>query len=188
MPCKIAILIPTLYKREDSFNFIFSKISMQIQAAGLGKLIEITYARDNGHASTGHKRNHLLQSCSADYAAFVDDDDDVSDTYIHHLWMAACSGFDCASLGGIMTTDGRFPRQFVHSIQHDRYWGDDKCYYRPPNHLNLIKTEIGKQFTFPDKYISEDTEWAMQICHAKALKTEYPIPENIYFYKYKTQK
>lgn len=178
------ILIPTLEERRETFDRLNTRIKMLI-----GDLpVDIRFSRDNRESTTGAKRNALLQNCEAEYFCFLDDDDDITDEYINWLVKAAKSGMDCASLGGIITFDGVGPRPFYHSIQYDRYFEDPKGYYRPPNHLNLMKTSIGKQFIFPDVTISEDTDWAMQVCNAKALKTEYAIPDIIYYYKYKTKK
>jgi hypothetical protein len=179
----IEILIPTLEARAAQFEYIHAKLLSQI-----GDLpINVRWLRDNGQNSTGFKRNALLQSSDADYTCFLDDDDDISDKYIKYLWDAANSGVDCASLTGIITFDGKGAKQFVHSIQYDRYFEDQHVYYRPPNHLNLIKRSIAQEFEFPDVTLSEDTPWAMQICNAKVLKTEFAIPEVIYYYKYVTK-
>lgn len=180
----IDILIPTLEIRVDKFDYIYAKLMNQI-----GDLpIYIHWLRDGGQMSTGQKRNQLLQSSDQKYACFVDDDDDISDTYIKHIWDAAQSDCDCSSMCGIITFDGLGPKQFVHSIIYNVYFEDDRAYYRPPNHLNLMKTDISQNFLFPDVNLSEDTAWAMQIARANVLKTEYGIPENIYFYKYVSKK
>lgn len=180
----IDILIPTLRSRAEQFDFILNKLKKQIGDLPVNVLWEL----DSGENTTGHKRNNLLNRANSKYACFLDDDDDISETYIKHLWAAANSGMDCASLGGLITFDGIGARPFVHSIQYDHYFETGLMYCRPPNHLNLIKTEISKQFTFPDVSLSEDTDWAMQIARENVLKTEYAIPEIIYFYKYITKK
>jgi hypothetical protein len=61
-------------------------------------------------------------------------------------------------------------------------------YYRPPNHLNVIKASIAKQFKFPEKNFGEDMEWSMQIQQSGLLKTEAHIDETLYYYIYKTNK
>lgn len=179
----IDILIPTLESRADKFNYIKGKLQAQI-----GDLpIRILSLCDSGEVSTGIKRNALLQGAEADYVCFVDDDDDVSDNYIEKITEAARSGLDCASLLGLITFDGRAPKYFIHSIIYENY-SEGTEYYRPPNHLNLIRRDIARKFEFPDKYISEDTDWALQISKAKALRTEFKIPDLLYFYKYVTKR
>lgn len=179
----IEILIPTLQERASKFAFIHSKLTAQ----AIGLPIKISWLMDNRERSIGAKRNELLQNARAKYACFVDDDDDVTDNYIQWLYKAALSDKDCASLAGHITFDGLGLRTFIHSIQYNHYF-EDVHYYRPPNHLNLIKTEISKQFLFADKSMGEDTDWAMDIANEKALKTEFAIPEVIYKYKYITKK
>jgi glycosyltransferase involved in cell wall biosynthesis len=177
---KIDILIPTLEARKESFEALTTKLRYFI---GLHP-INIVSELDNGEMSTGEKRNLLLQNSTAEYACFLDDDDDISDTYIQWLVKAANSGLDCASLGGIITFNGKGARPFIHSIQYDRYFEQGLLYCRPPNHLNLIRTDISKNFNFPHINLSEDTEWSMKLQQAGVLRTEFSIPEIMYYYKY----
>lgn len=179
----IDILIPTIEARADKFNALVERLGKLIG----DKPIKVITMSDNGEMTTGAKRNALLGFAQSEYVCFIDDDDNVSDNYIELMYKAAQSGCDCASLVGLITFDGKNPRYFIHSLKYDHYH-EGKEYYRPPNHLNLIKREIAVKFKFPDKYISEDTDWAMQLVRAGALKTEYPISETIYFYKYITKK
>lgn len=179
----IDILIPTVEDRVEKFNYIKTKLERLAE----GKPIRVVSLCDNRQMTTGAKRNALLAMAEAEYICFIDDDDDVTDNYIEWQYKAALSGLDCASLTGLITFDGLAPKYFIHSIMYDGY-SEGNEYYRPPNHLNLIKREIAVQFKFPDLYISEDTDWAMQICRAKALKTQYNVPESIYFYKYISNK
>lgn len=176
---KINILIPTLVERKASFDMLTKKLRYLIG----DEPVAILDARDNRENTIGAKRNQLLRASYAPYICFVDDDDDVADNYIEKLLEAADSGLDCASLNGIITFDGRAPQRFEHSIRYDHYT-DVGHYKRPPNHLNLIRREIAIKFEFPEKNHGEDTDWAMMICEARVLKTEFYIPETLYYYKY----
>lgn len=183
---KIDILIPTLNSRKDQFSYIYNKITKQIINNNLCESINIRYYLDNKQASVGFKRNSLINRSYAEYVCFVDDDDDVSDDYINLIYEAANSELDCASLTGIMTTNKLNPKKFVHSIEYDQYFEKDNIYYRPPNHLNLIKREIASKFKFPEKNFGEDTGWAMQICKSGIIKTEYKINKPLYHYNFNT--
>jgi hypothetical protein len=59
-----------------------------------------------------------------------------------------------------------------------------KEYYRPPNHLNCIKSLLAKQVPFIHKNYSEDTDWALELASKNLLKSEKTISEIIYFYQY----
>lgn len=138
----------------------------------------------------GHKRNRLLQNSTGLYVAFIDSDDRVAQDYVELLLEGIDKGPDCCSLNGIITEDGKNPLRFQHSIRHNAYLtapdAEEIRYLRYPNHLNCIRADIAKQFRFPEEgglsMHGEDTDWATQIHKSRLLKTEYDIPEVIYYY------
>lgn len=178
------ILIPTIVGREPAFDYITNKLQKQIDAEELGELVSIISLKDNREMSIGEKRNSLLESSDAMYVCFIDDDDDVSDTYVSDIFLASTTNPDCIGIIGIITFDGINPRPFHHSIKYDSYFEKNSTYYRPPNHLNPIKSSIAKKFKFPTINHGEDTDWAMQICRSKLIETEQFINKPLYFYKY----
>lgn len=149
---------------------------------------------DDLNLSIGAKRNRLLDSAEGEYIAFIDDDDTVSDNYVQLLMEGIEKGVDCCSLRGIITEDGQNPLIFEHSLKYKAYRTVtdssvyDVRYERYPNHLNCIKASIAKQFRFPEKNHSEDTEWATMIHKSGLLKTEHVIPTVIYNYEYVSRK
>jgi glycosyltransferase involved in cell wall biosynthesis len=185
---KLSILIPTLTERAESFVKLNTALHRQINNNQLNDKIEILFLRDNREVTIGRKRNELLQAAKGEYIAFIDDDDRINHDYIELVYNACCEGKDCCSLIGEITFDGEKPKLFYHSIEHNTYWEDDKGYYRPPNHLNAIKREIAKRFYFPEQNYGEDTDFAMQVCNARALKTEAKIDKVIYYYDYISKK
>ena len=80
---------------------------------------------------------------------------------------------------------------FEHSIDYKEYKTNPPTfaitYERYPNHLNVIKTDIAKQFKFPEISFGEDTSFATQVFKSGLLKTEGYIGDVIYHYKYKTK-
>ena len=196
---KLSILIPTIVGREAKLKNLlamfgkeepaldaFPHIDARIEFKELS--LEICIAKDDRQISIGEKRNKLLNDAAGDYVAFIDDDDRIRENYISLLMEGIDKGVDCCSLVGEITFDGKNPKPFIHSIKHDRYWEDERAYYRFPNHLNCIKSEIAKQFTFPLKNFSEDTEWAVKVHESGLIKTEHEINETIYFYDFKPNK
>lgn len=139
--------------------------------------------------SIGEKRNALLSNGVkfANYVAFIDDDDTVSDDYVEQLMKGINKGVDCCSLRGVIDERGEF-NIFEHSIRYDEYatvnpdhHGGVK-YLRYPNHCNAIRSDIAGQFRFPEINHGEDTDWATQIHRSGQLMIEHYIPEPIYFY------
>ncbi|MDR3646571.1 MAG: FkbM family methyltransferase [Candidatus Babeliales bacterium] len=184
-PKDLSILICTLDERASIFENLFNKLNKQIKDLGLQDKVEVLYYKDNREVSVGTKRNSLLEQASGKYTCFADDDDDVHDDYIKMLHDKLKTNPDCVSLVGTITTNGSSPKRFIHSLRYKSYSEDAKNYYRPPNHLNVIKRSLAIQFHFPEKYYGEDFDWAMQVCRSGLLKTEEVINEPYYFYLYR---
>lgn len=180
----LSLLIPTIPERCDMLNTLLKDLNGQIH----GREVEIIRCSDKKILSVGAKRNALLERALGKYCAFIDDDDIVCHNYIDLILDALKYSPDCCSLKGLITTDGVNAKTFIHSIKYNNYFEKDGIYYRPPNHLNVIKTEIAKQFKFPEKNFGEDTDWAMQICHSGLLKHEIWIEPVLYYYKYISKK
>lgn len=125
-----------------------------------------------------------MSNVDTPYMCFHDDDDLPGPNYIKHIMEGIDKGVDCCSIHGIITTDGRNPKHFYHSIKYDRFFEEDNVYYRCPNHLNVIKTELAQQCVFPDWVRSEDSNFAFQLQAKGLLKTEHYIDEVIYHYLY----
>lgn len=184
-----SILIPTLEKRKKDFLYIYNKLMSQIKDNKLENAIEIVVLSDNGEMSIGTKRNKLLNMSKGEYTCFFDDDDDAHPEYISMIYNKIISEKpDCVSLVGIITFDGKNPKKFIHSLKYNSYFEKDNVYYRPPNHLNVIRKDVAIIFKFPEKSYGEDTDWAMRVCRSGLLKTEAIINEPYYFYLFNSVK
>jgi glycosyltransferase involved in cell wall biosynthesis len=134
------------------------------------------------------RRNELLQRAAGEYICFIDDDDRIADNYIELVMAGIATNPDCCSLNGIITTDGKNPKPFKHSIDYKEFFERDGVYYRCPNHLNTVKTELARQCPFPDWDRSEDSNYAFQLRDKGLLKVEYKIEPVLYFYDYVSDK
>jgi glycosyltransferase involved in cell wall biosynthesis len=150
--------------------------------------VEVLTHEDNGELDIGAKRNILLNRASGDYLCFIDDDDRISVDYVDQILNGIKENPDCCSLVGEITFNGKDPKMFVHSIDYNEYFEKNGVYYRPPNHLNAIRSDIAKKFVFPSLNHGEDTDWALQIRDANVLKKESKIQKTIYYYDYITEK
>lgn len=181
------ILILTLPQRQTKFEALKMELERQIRFSNATNAVNVRFFLDSGENSVGFKRNQLLQSSVADYICFVDDDDWIASDYISLLFEAIQKGPDCVSLIGLITTNGKNPKQFVHSIRYEHYFEENDIYFRPPNHLNVIKRSIACNFEFPLINHGEDTDWAMQVCRSGLLKKEVEIQSTIYLYRFEPQ-
>lgn len=183
---KISILICTIPSRTASFGRLITELRSQmlIYAPAVGII-----SNASTDLSIGAKRNWLLEKAESEYLCFIDDDDMISRDYIDLLMKAADSGKDCASLKGNYYFNGNFDAIFEHSIKYKKWETVDAQikYLRYPNHLNLIKTSIAKQFEFSPVNHGEDHDWSTRIHQSGLLKTEHYIDHVIYNY-YKVSK
>lgn len=188
----LSILLPTLPTRIEFRNRISEMLTKSIvgYCNKLGderKLVELI-SDDSTGISIGYKRNILMNAARGEYMVFIDDDDRIADNYIELVMAGIATNPDCCSLNGIITTDGKDPRKFIHSIDYKEFFERDGVYYRCPNHLNVIKTELARQCPFPDWQRSEDSNFAFQLRDKGLLKKEYKINELLYYYDYVTDK
>lgn len=186
----LSILIPTLPERVDKFNKLFFDINFQLEMQNAFGLVEVLIDEAPKGKSIGKKRNELLEKAQGEYICFIDDDDKVSNDYIRLILKALKQKPDCVSLKGVITFNGENPKIFEHSIKYKEYKTTENAitYERYPNHLNVIKSSIAKQFKFPEINFGEDTDWATQIKKSGLLKKEYYIDEILYYYKYLSNK
>ena len=181
---KLSILIPTTPDREPLFQELMAALDRQI---GDREDIQILVAYDNKEKTIGAKRNELLQEAKGEYVCFIDSDDMVSPHYIEILMAGIDMEVDCVSLRGVMTTNGKNPEVFEHSIKYKKYEtveGAGIKYLRYPNHLNCIRASIAKQFSFPEKNHGEDYLWAKKIHESGLIRSEFYAENIIYYYQY----
>lgn len=188
MDYKLSILIPTIERRKDLLTKLLTEINYQCES--YSGLVEVNINRCEPQEQTiGEKRNWLLQTARGEYVCFVDDDDTISSTYIQDIMEGLKSNPDCLSLRGVITWDGANPELFEHSIKYNSYIThtlpvNGIKYERYPNHLNVIKASIAKQFKFPELNHGEDTDWATQLRDSGLLKKEVYIDRVLYHYQF----
>ena len=185
MTPKLSILIPTVPGREEFMDRIMRHVTDQ---AAYWPEIEICWSIGQRSVSIGMRRNELLQRAAGEYLCFIDDDDRIANNYIELVMAGITTNPDCCSLNGIITTDGKDPKPFKHSIDYDSMYERDGVYYRPPNHLNTVRASIAKQMVFPDWQRSEDSNYCFQLQASGLLKVEYKIEPPLYFYDYVSDK
>jgi glycosyltransferase involved in cell wall biosynthesis len=188
---KLSILIASLASRQEMLEELIKELERQRDEMGLSENdVEIIVLQDNGKYPIGMKRNKLIEAANGLFVCFIDDDDEIADTYISDIYNTIINypNIDCVGIKGIITFNGEYPTPFFHSIIYKTYSQDDKGYYRPPNLLNPIKKEIYKNYKFAEISFGEDTDVAMSMCINEALKTEVFIDKVLYYYKFRPAK
>jgi glycosyltransferase involved in cell wall biosynthesis len=182
----LSILICHIPERYDFLKRLSGILDPQLEKH---KLTVECLIDDSRYKKIGRKRNDLMARAAGKYVCFIDDDDRVSDNYIELLLHGIRKDVDCCSLKGIITEDGENPLIFEHSIKYNEYRTNPTAtpvtYERYPNHLNVIRASIAKQFPFPEINHGEDTDFATQVFKSGLIKTEHYIDQVIYYYDYR---
>ena len=178
----LSILICTLPERAEKLKRLLDILRPQLTCE-----VQILTDDRGRHITTGQKRNDLLHKAIGIYSVFVDDDDIVSHDYVAKILKAASHNPDCITFKGWMTTNGYSRVNFVLRLG-EKYEERNGIYYRFPNHIVPIKTQIGRQVAFENITHGEDYKWALQIKDRNLIKTEYHIDSELYHYDYISHK
>lgn len=176
-----SILIPTLEERIPTFNRLMKSIQEKHQRICPNLKIEFCISRDNREKSVGKKRQELLQSAKGKYMSFIDDDDDITDAYFEDALACIQGGFQVCRLRGKMAQ-----YTFTHSVENTLTspLAKGDVFLRPPNHLNILLTDVGKLVPFNDAKQGEDLDWTIRLAQTGFLKHEYRSDESRIHYHY----
>lgn len=178
----LSILIPTLPERAHHLDNLLYLLNPQ-----LTDQVEVLIDDRPRGVTTGEKRNDLYYKAKGMYSISLDDDDWVPSDYVKRLLIAASHNADCITFKGWMTTDNHSRVNFVLRLG-EKYEERGGVYYRFPNHIVGIKSDICRMAKFPNKTVGEDYAWAKEINDRGLIKSEYFIDYEMYHYQYLTNK
>ena len=178
------VLVPTMPGREALLSRLMTVLEPQFT-----HFPDACYVCDWGEGTIGAKRQRMMETSLADYVAFVDDDDMVSEDYLARIMPLLRKGPDVVGISMHVTIDGRewhpWPI-FRHSMQFKenfQWHGND----RTPHHLCPMRRTLAVESRFPDLMWGEDYNFALGVL--PHLKTEEWSGEKpIYFYEYRSKK
>lgn len=176
-----SIGVLTLNGREQYLNRLLSHLESIIPPQ-YKDLIEIIVNKDNKEKLVGTKRNEVLAAANGKYVAFIDDDDMVSPDYFTSIIPELQKDVDCVGFKGNYYVKGNLILEFHHANSNGGHVRKGWIQYRPINHLNPVKTEIARQIMYPDKNLSEDSDYCDRLFAAKLIKTESVLEEVLYHY------
>ena len=174
-----SILIATIVGREVKLQRLLTTMN-ELKARICPDLrIEICTSLDNREKTIGTKRQELLQGAKGKYFSFIDDDDLVTDAYFEDALATIKGNFHTCRLRGQMNQ-----YTFTHSIENtlDMPMCIGDVFIRPPNHLNVTMTDIGRVIPFKNARQGEDLDWAIRLAMTGWLKNEYQSdPSRIHY-------
>lgn len=179
---KLSILICSLESRSKFLNRLLDILEKQ-----KGESVEILINKDSGQKTIGEKRNELIGQSVGEYVCFIDDDDTVIDTYIEDVLLKInISNPDVIGFKLNYFVNGNLSGIAYHSLEYSS-WSESynkstsmKDYYRNPNHLNPVKSNLAKQVMYPKINMGEDKDYSMRLL--PLLKTQEYIDKPIYNY------
>ncbi len=182
----LSILIPSLTTRKHLLDETLKMFNLQM--IKLGRFdVEILTDIDNREATTGEKRNRLIEKAQGKYVVFFDDDDIATDDYLALILSAIDKDPDVIPINGYMTTNGSTPTFWDMGLNFGygtKMMNNQMVYDRFPNHIAPMKRELILPYKFPHITIGEDYQWALRLHNDKVFKTEVRITEAIYHYRY----
>ena len=174
-----SILIPTIPGREAKLQTLLASIHEMREKICPDLRIDINVYFDNRELSIGAKRQSLLQGAKGKYMSFIDDDDRVLPAYFEDAAACITLGLDVCRLRGEIKQ-----YTFTHSLANtlDMPMADGVVFLRPPNHLNVMLTDIAKCVSFGDATRGEDLDWTIKLARAGYLQSEYTSdPSRIHY-------
>jgi hypothetical protein len=101
---------------------------------------------------------------------FIDDDDLVTEAYFEDALATIQGNFNVCRLRGQMSQ-----YTFTHSLENtlDMPMCIGDVFIRPPNHLNVMLTDIGNLISFGNATRGEDLDWTIRLAQSRLLQTEY---------------
>ena len=179
----ISVLICTMPSRIKQFTTLYKKISDLV--ADVDLKIEIL-SNDRMDIDVGTKRDNMLQAAKGKYSCFIDDDDDITNTYFKEYETLLKDGndYDCCSLVGRYYSNGLFINPFYHSTKYTSWFETGRGFFRYINHLNLIKTHISRSVGFKTMKHGEDRDFSNRLRECGRIKTEGTPKDIMYHYFY----
>jgi len=179
----VSVMICTLPERSAMFESLLVDIENFKNLTSLN--IEVLTDNTVG-ITTGAKRNLLVARAKGTYCCFVDDDDKITPHYFKVIEEAIRSGndYDSIAFNGRFYVNFQFCGPFHHSLKYKEWITGDKAYYRPPNHLNPMKTSIAKQIVYKEIWDGEDRDFSERLRDLELIKTDYNH-DNIQYLYYK---
>tara|TARA_Y100000356_G_C11185794_1_gene249365 strand:- start:52 stop:684 length:633 start_codon:yes stop_codon:yes gene_type:complete len=190
---KLSILILSIPSRIHFLKQLLDKLEQQI---GDREDVEILSIMDNKSFGISEKRNKLMQLARGSHLTWIDDDDDISESYVSTLTetIAKNPEVDVISFDQMCYLEGKVARVFAEmGNPHDPVLldSDDPTRYkdtlRPPYHWCCWKTSLAASESFRNPHdmegVGEDIDWLMRL-YPKVQQSIYLKGYFLHIYRY----
>lgn len=138
---------------------------------------------DNKKRTIGEKRDALLRIAKGRYVAFVDDDDDVSNDYVHQILNASEQNPDVITFEQEATINGLSGRIDFRLGSENEAFKPGGVAKRNAWHVCAWRRELAILSHFPANNYGEDWAFASRLCALQGLK-EVHIPKVLHYYRH----
>lgn len=171
------ILLPTVVDRNMEFARLADRLAPQIEKYNGD--IEVVVFWNNYEREISSLRQLMIETATAKYTNFVDDDDLVSEDYCDQIYPL----LDGVDYIGHEIEFGN--AKVIHSLTCTGWIDDGNTYYRRGTYINPTKRTLMLKAAFKNadyrEGIAEDITYSKNI--DKLLKTEHFVPEKLYIYR-----
>ena len=178
----LSILTPTIPGREKQLHALQTRIEAQSSDRKSSGQLEHLILSDNRTRSIGAKRQALLDIARGQYIAFVDDDDDIADSYVEELLTAAASGADVITFLQGATYNGQQSVVDFGINNQDEPFKPGGITLRAPWHVCAWKRERVDECLFSEVNFGEDLCWCLQA--RRRIRTATHIDSVLHTYRH----
>jgi hypothetical protein len=174
------ILICSIWHRTDMLTDLLTELERQWQP-GMG----VRVCRDNLTRGYGEKCQHLLESSSAEYVSFLDDDDWVAEDFVASIMGALEKRPDYVGFKVKYTVDGQPQIPVFHTLKYSGWVNNPEALYRDIVHFNPIRRDLALQGRW-EGGDGADRRWADQLRGKGCVRNEVFIDRELHHYRFRT--
>jgi hypothetical protein len=174
------ILICSIEHRTDMLDELLAELQRQL-VPGVG----VRVYRDNLEIVYGEKCQRLLDSSTADYVSFLDDDDWIADDFISTIMDALEQEPDYVGFRVLYTKDGVPQIPVFHTLKFNGWFDSPDALYRDIVHFNPIRRDLAIRGKWAGGD-GADRRWADQLREQGCVSNEVFIDREMHHYRNRT--
>ena len=178
---KFQVLILTQQGREGFLEQLLPELDRQIK----GHAAEVLLSVHDPKLTLGDNRNRQLREATAEYIAFVDDDDWVAPDYFHRIMPLLDS--DTVGFRVQLYTAYKGYTKYCLILRGLKYGPATDPFHGGLSHLHPIRRELALQAKF-DAGQGEDYRWGTKLWTLGIVKSENYIDDVMYHYFWRAAK
>lgn len=178
---KWQILIPSVVDRSEQLQRLIDTLAPQVEKYKGD--IQVVILWNNYERELSELRQLMIESATAEYTNFIDDDDLVSDDYCDQIY-PYLDGVDYIGFRLAFYQNGVKQKPVIHSLTCEKWDDNAEGYYRRGTLINPTKRTLMLKAGFKNadyrKGVPEDTAYAQNI--DSLLKTEHFVDSEVHIY------